>query len=205
MTPKTPRIKSIYISLRSPNRLDLPAGKPTNRNEIGFKTFYDEEKVLKTHPKKHDFVRTESRNKTEDLICNNCYNKNITFVNKSIVHPNILPKNNDNVASEENDNLKFNETLNTFYRSKIDDKINTRIEKTRIASKSIENFRVKTKENFQTDYENQTNFFDTMRDSVLERAREKAKKKELIIANNLDKFLTPESVKVTKYYTNYIK
>jgi hypothetical protein len=101
--------------------------------------------------------------------------------------------------------MRFNDTVNNIRRSKIDQKMNKRESKTDIVSKSIEKYKNNNKEILQAELESKPIFYQTMRDSTVERARMKSKLKESVIENNLEKFGFKERPEKIKYFDNYVK
>jgi hypothetical protein len=73
------------------------------------------------------------------------------------------------------------------------------------ASKSIEMFRNKSKDDFIAKNDNKLSFIDDRKDHVLERAKSKYKKNDYIVTNIISRMIPVENQKVARYYDTYVR
>lgn len=94
--------------------------------------------------------------------------------------------------------------MNNFIRSSLDSKVSDRINKSERAANKMHSFRNKSKDNFIKHTEDQLCFLYNMKDSTMERARERSLKNEMIIDKNIDKFINRENEQKTKYFQSCV-
>jgi hypothetical protein len=95
--------------------------------------------------------------------------------------------------------------MNAFIRAGIDNKVSDRIGRTERTAEQLYSYRNDSKDKLIKNNESQFCFLYNMKDSTLQRARERSLKNELVIEKNIDKFINQENPEKTKYYERCVK
>lgn len=95
--------------------------------------------------------------------------------------------------------------MNGFNRSTIDNKVKARMDNSSLASSSIGFYKSNRTDRFLDENDNKISFLETRSDATLNRAKERYAKQEMIMSNNLSKFITKEKPGVTRYYNSYVE